>query len=87
MHVALKVDGDTLMGSDAPGDRYEQPQGMYVSITPKTYAEGERIFNELAAGGKVEMPFQQTFWAKGFGMLIDRFGTPWIVNADQVIGE
>jgi PhnB protein len=36
MHVALKVDGDTLMGSDAPPDRYEAPQGMYVSIHPKT---------------------------------------------------
>lgn len=83
MHVALDVDGDTLMGSDAPPDRFEAPQGMYVSITPKTYADGERIFNELAVGGKVEMPFQKTFWAAGFGMTRDRFGIPWMVNCDQ----
>jgi PhnB protein len=68
--------------SDAPPDRYEKPQGMYVSIAPKTYADGERIFNELAAGGTVEMPFQETFWAAGFGMTVDRFGIPWMVNCD-----
>jgi PhnB protein len=83
MHVALDVDGDTLMGSDTTPDRYELPQGIYVSIAPKTYADGERIFNELSSGGKVEMPFQKTFWAAGFGMTRDRFGIPWMVNCDQ----
>jgi PhnB protein len=82
MHVMLKVDGGTLMGSDAPGDRYETPQGMYVSIHPKTYGDADRIFRELSAGGKVEMPFQKTFWAAGFGMTTDRFGIPWMVNCE-----
>jgi len=82
MHVALKVDGDTLMGSDAPPDRYAAPQGMYVSIHPKTYGDAERLFNELSAGGKVEMPFQKTFWSPGFGMTRDRFGIPWMVNCE-----
>ena len=82
MHVTLKVGGDTLMGSDATPDRYEEPQGIYVSIAPKTYEDGERIFNELSAGGKVEMPFQKTFWAAGFGMTRDRFGVPWMVNCE-----
>jgi PhnB protein len=44
-------------------------------------AEGERVFAALAQNGTVQMPFQSTFWAKGFGMLIDQFGTPWIINA------
>jgi PhnB protein len=82
MHVTLKVEGDTLMGSDAPPDRYEAPQGMYVSISPKSYADGDRIFTELAAGGNVEMPFQKTFWSPGFGMTTDRFGIPWMVNCE-----
>lgn len=34
----------------------------------------------LAAGGTATMPFGETFWAKGFGMCTDRFGTPWMVN-------
>jgi PhnB protein len=81
MHVTLDVNGDTLMGSDAPG-RYEEPRGMYVSISPKSYADGERIFNELSAGGNVEMPFQKTFWSSGFGMARDQFGIPWMVNCE-----
>ena len=83
MHVTLEVDGDTLMGSDAPPDRYEAPQGMYVSVHPKTYAEAERIFQDLSDGGTPEMPFQKTFWSAGFGMLTDRFGVPWMVNTNQ----
>jgi PhnB protein len=83
MHVTLKVDGDTLMGSDAPPDRYEAPQGMHVSVHPKTYADAERIFNELSADGNVEMPFQKTFWSAGFGMTRDRFGIPWMVNCES----
>jgi PhnB protein len=27
------------------------------------------------------MPYQKTFWAGGFGMCTDKFGTPWMVNA------
>ncbi len=50
-------------------------------------AQGERVFSTLAQNGMVQMPFQATFWAKGFGMLIDQFGTPWTVNAGQVIGS
>ena len=49
-------------------------------------AEGERAFNALAERGMVQMPFQPTFWAKGFGMLIDQFDSPWIVNSDQMLG-
>ncbi len=50
-------------------------------------AEGERVFSTLAQNVRVQMAFQSTFWAKGFGMLIDQFGTPWIVNAGQVTGS
>jgi uncharacterized glyoxalase superfamily protein PhnB len=46
----------------------------------KVRDDAERIFKELADGGTVRMPLQETFWAKRFGMLIDRFGTPWMVN-------
>ncbi len=46
----------------------------------------ERIFNALAQGGQVQMPFTATFWAKGFGMALDRFGTPWMVNAENMAG-
>src|SRR5204862_506156 len=43
-------------------------------------ADAERIFKALAESGTISMPFQETFWAHGFGMCTDRFGTPWMVN-------
>lgn len=83
MHSALSVGEQVLMGADAPPDRYQQPQGMNVSLHLKDLAEAERIFNALADNGTVTMPFQQTFWSSGFGMCVDRFGIPWMVNCEQ----
>jgi len=61
------------MGSDMP-DRYEKPKGISVSIGENNLGEAGRIFNALDDGGTVQMEFQKTFWAAGFGMLVDRFG-------------
>ena len=45
-------------------------------------AEAEAAFAALAEGGQVTMPMQEAFWARRWGMLVDRFGTPWIVNGE-----
>jgi len=83
IHARLVVDGQVLMGSDAPPQHFQQPQGFSVSIGVKQVAEAERIFQALAENGKVKMPIQQTFWAVRFGMLVDRFGIPWMVSCEQ----
>lgn len=82
LHATLKIDDSVLMVSDAPPGHYEKPQGMSISISLNDPAKGESIFNALAEGGKTIMPFAKTFWASGFGMCIDRFGIPWMVNCD-----
>jgi PhnB protein len=83
MHVGLMIGDQELMGSDSPPQYHEEPQGFSVSINLNDLAEAERIFNTLAENGKVRMPFQQTFWAYRFGMLVDQFGVPWMINCDQ----
>ncbi len=83
MHATLSVGNEVLMGADAPPGRYQQPKGMNVSLHLKNIAEGERIFNALAEKGSVQMPFQETFWAARFGMCVDRFGIPWMVNCER----
>jgi PhnB protein len=80
MHVQLTAGDVNLMGSDSPPEYFEQPQGFLVNLQFDNVEEGERIFNALAEKGTVKMPFQETFWAKRWGMLIDRFGTPWMIN-------
>jgi PhnB protein len=84
MHAALKLgEGVTLMGSDPPPGRYQAPQGFSVSLSFKDSEETERVFNELARDGNVTMAVQKTFWSARFGMLVDRFGIPWILNCEQ----
>jgi len=86
MHVHLQVKDQSLMGSDSmPGadascGGYLQPQGLWISIQAADPAEGQRYFDALAQGGETVMPFAKTFWSPGFGMVKDRFGTPWMVN-------
>ena len=87
MHVTLQVGDQVLQGADAPPGQFTKPAGFCVAVHFDETAEGERAFSTLAEKGKVQMPFQPTFWARGFGMLVDRFGIPWIVNAGQVIGS
>ncbi len=83
LHARLNVGDDVLMGSDAPPDRYEEPKGFSVSLQIKDPADAERIFHALSENGTVRMPIQKTFWAARFGMLVDKFGIPWMVNCDQ----
>ena len=82
LHARLSVGDQVLMGSDCPPGRYDQPKGFSVSLEVKDPAEAERIFNALAENGNVKMPIQKTFWASRFGMAVDRFGTPWMINCE-----
>jgi PhnB protein len=83
MHARLEARGHLLMASDAPpGMPWNGHHGFAVSIQTADLDEGKRLFDALAAGGKVTMPFGATFWSKGFGMLLDRFGVPWMVNTE-----
>ena len=83
LHARMTVGNNVLMGSDAPPGRYEKAQGFSVSINLKDPAEAERIFHALAENGTVQMPIRQTFWAARFGMLVDQFGIPWMINCEQ----
>ncbi|MDQ3757589.1 MAG: VOC family protein [Actinomycetota bacterium] len=82
MHAALQFDGHILMASDAPPDGFQGVHGMYVNYTVADVAEAERVFHALAEGGQVVMPIGETFWSPSFGICVDRFGTPWMVNAE-----
>jgi PhnB protein len=83
MHARLSVDGNLLMSSDAPPDRYEQMKGFTVTLGVNDPSEAERVFKALSENGTVQMPIQKTFWADRFGMLVDQFGTPWMINCEQ----
>jgi PhnB protein len=81
MHARMSIGGQVLMASDSPPEHFHKPQGFSVSLTIKDTAEAERKLNALAEGGSLNMPFGKTFFSKGFGMCVDRFGIPWMVNS------
>ena len=63
-------------------DHYEVPKGFSLSLQIKDAAEAERVFQALVKDGKVLVPLEKTFWAARFGMLVDRFGIPWMINCE-----
>ncbi|HTD30425.1 MAG TPA: VOC family protein [Steroidobacteraceae bacterium] len=83
IHARLEFGNHAVMGCDAPGERYQKPQGFNVLATVPELPEAERVFTALARDGTVVMPFGPTFWAHGFGMCTDRFGVPWMVNCEK----
>lgn len=82
LHVSLTVGDQELMGADSPPEYFEEPKGFSVSLNLDDVAEADRIFHALAENGTIRMPLEKTFWAERFGMLVDQFGTPWMINCD-----
>ena len=83
MHARMALGGNVIMGSDAPAANFKPAQGFSVNIGVETPEEADRIYAALAEGGIQIMPIAETFWAHRFGMCIDRFGTPWMVNCEK----
>ncbi|KJE33607.1 3-demethylubiquinone-9 3-methyltransferase [Thalassospira sp. HJ] len=82
-HACLVGDGWNIMASDCPPGNFEAMKGMNISIHAPTAAKAREYFDGLAVGGTVIMPFEETFWSKGFGLVNDKFGTPWMINTDM----
>jgi PhnB protein len=83
MHARLEAGGRLLMGGDAPLQFASKPQGFCVSFQTTSVSEAERVFAALANDGKIQVPIAPSFWAERFGMLIDKFGIPWMVNCEM----
>ncbi len=85
MHATLMVGDQELAGSDAPLHMQAKPAGFMVTINPATADDAKRIYAAFADGGDVKMELQETFWALQFGMVTDRFGTPWMINVEKAV--
>jgi PhnB protein len=83
MHARLMVDDQVLMGMDVSPDHYQKPHGFSVTLGIKDPAAAERVYRALSENGTVKMPLQETFWAVRFGMFVDQFGIPWMVNCEK----
>lgn len=84
LHVELPITGShILMATDAPkemGFTVTQGNNMHICIEPETREEAKRLFDELSAGGVIEMPLKDMFFGAYFGSFTDRFGINWFIN-------
>ncbi len=87
MHVSMPIGKENmLMGTDAlesMGHKLNTGNNINLSIRAESEEEGNRLFNALAAGGKVMVPLGKASWGGYFGMLTDKFGIQWMVNFDS----
>jgi uncharacterized glyoxalase superfamily protein PhnB/uncharacterized protein YndB with AHSA1/START domain len=84
IHVELPTLGDhVIMGTDATTDMgftVTEGNNMHINLEPSSREEAKRLFDELSAGGKVEMPIQDMFWGAYYGSFTDKFGINWMIN-------
>lgn len=81
VHATLLLDNIELTGVDMIPGSYQRPQGFFVTLSVDGVDRARKIFESLSQNGAVRFPFERTFWSPGFGVLVDRFGTPWEINS------
>jgi PhnB protein len=81
MHAALQIGDTSVMMSDGMCSGQLNFKGITLSLGVGDAAQAQRFFSALSQGGTVNMPLDKTFYASQFGMVTDRFGVPWMVNA------
>ena len=83
MHISLPIGkDDVLMATDSLeslGMELKQGNNVYISVHPDSKEEADRIFNDLSAGGTIEMPITDQMWGDYFGSFDDKFGVKWMV--------
>jgi PhnB protein len=85
MHAMLTTDrGYILMASDtAPGMAYNPGNTITCSLSGDQGEGLEEAWEKLSDGGTVTMPFEKQMWGDLYGMCIDKFGIPWMVDVAQ----
>jgi len=79
MHSAALIGGSLVMASDGLCSGKPQFAGISLSFEAKDEADANKRFDALSAGGKVSQPVTETFFAKAFGMVTDKFGVSWMI--------
>jgi PhnB protein len=84
MHGQLETDaGYTIMAADVTSEmEYQPPAGISVSLSGDDDTLHD-YWDKLSAGGTTTMPLQKQVWGDEFGMCVDQFGVPWLVNISQ----
>jgi PhnB protein len=82
MHASFTADGVAFFASDGQANKTVDPDAGNISLALSydDAGRGEQTFNALGEGGKVTMPIDKAFWGGRFGIVVDKFGTEWMMT-------
>jgi PhnB protein len=84
IHARITHKNFVLMASDTrPGMAVTRGNGFHISIDCENIDEIEGLYKAFSDKGEVFMPLGETFFAKRFAMVTDRFGTKWMLNLEK----
>jgi PhnB protein len=83
LHARIELGGTILMGADVQADRFKPMRSAYLTLLLDSVEDAERIYALLTDGGEIFMKMEETFFAKRFAMLRDRFGTSWMLLCES----
>ena len=86
LHARLELGGTTVLGADIPPDRFQPMRSAYLTLLLASDEEAERVYALLSEGGQIFMEMEETFFARRFAMLRDRFGTSWMLLHERARG-
>lgn len=82
LHAEFTFEGNTILACDSfPGGQITNANGISLTVEIPDEKQAEKIFGQLAKGGKITMPFEKQFWNAYFGQLEDRYGKLWMINS------
>ncbi|HTS10612.1 MAG TPA: VOC family protein [Candidatus Limnocylindrales bacterium] len=83
IHATFVLGDRTLSATDSWREDFRKAQGFAVTLDIDDAEEADRVFAALSESASIGMPIQETFWAQRFGMLVDQFGIPWMINCSK----
>lgn len=84
-HSTLIAGDITLHGVDVLPGTYEPPRGFAFVLGIEDIDEADRLYRVFGENGAVHVPLQETFWARRYGKVVDRFGIPWEINCGRPV--
>ncbi len=85
LHARIEMGDTIILGADIPPDRFQPMRSAYLSLMVDSIDEAERLYALLSEGGQIFMPMEETFFARRFAMLRDRFGTSWMLLHERAM--
>ena len=79
LHARMEIGETILLGADIPPERFQPMRSAYLTLMLDSVDDAERKYAVLSDGGQIFMPMEETFFARRFAMLRDRFGTSWML--------